>query len=256
MSLDAILKNRGMMTLKEYEEIINNRTFISTGFDELDSLIQADPKGGIPRNGITEIYGMSAVGKSRFVKNICAQPNIKALYIDTENSLPAEELKWLKEHGVDCISENVIESIWGVTSDVLDDPDTHYDLIVVDSLAALVSNVELAADNEQTMSTALAQAKSMTMWMKQLIRKLNGSNTAFIFVNHKKISPGVVHTVNTPGGASPKFYSSLRLDFKANKKDLKGSVQKVEVEIAKSRFSSKNTSVKIPLELDYRKLDI
>ena len=92
--------------------------------------------------------------------------------------------------------------------------------------------------------------------MKQLIRKLNGSNTAFIFVNHKKISPGVVHTVNTPGGASPKFYSSLRLDFKANKKDLKGSVQKVEVEIAKSRFSSKNTSVKIPLELDYRKLDI
>lgn len=256
MSLNAILKNRGMMTLEEYEDIINNRTFISTGFPELDSLIQAEPQGGIPRNGITEVYGMSAVGKSRFVKNICAQPNIKALYIDTENSLPAEELKWLKTHGVDCISENVIESIWGVTSDVLDDPDTHYDLIVVDSLAALVSNVELAADNEQTMSTALAQAKSMTMWMKQLIRKLNGSNTAFIFVNHKKISPGVVHTVNTPGGASPKFYSSLRLDFKANKKDLKGSVQKVEVEIAKSRFSSKNTSVKIPLELDYRKLDI
>lgn len=256
MSLNAILKNRGMMTLEEYEDIINNRTFISTGFPELDSLIQAEPQGGIPRNGITEVYGMSAVGKSRFVKNICAQPNIKALYIDTENSLPAEELKWLKAHNVDCISENVIESIWGVTSDVLDDPDTHYDLIVVDSLAALVSNVELAADNEQTMSTALAQAKSMTMWMKQLIRKLNGSNTAFIFVNHKKISPGVVHTVNTPGGASPKFYSSLRLDFKANKKDLKGSVQKVEVEIAKSRFSSKNTVVKIPLELDYRKLDI
>lgn len=256
MSLNAILKSRGMMTLEEYEDIINNRTFISTGFPELDTLIQAEPQGGIPRNGITEVYGMSAVGKSRFVKNICAQPNIKALYIDTENSLPAEELKWLKAHGVDCISENVIESIWGVTSDVLDDHDTHYDLIVVDSLAALVSNVELAADNEQTMSTALAQAKSMTMWMKQLIRKLNGSNTAFIFVNHKKISPGVVHTVNTPGGASPKFYSSLRLDFKANKKDLKGSVQKVEVEIAKSRFSSKNTSVKIPLELDYRKLDI
>lgn len=256
MSLDAILKNRGMMTLKEYEELINNRTFISTGFPELDALIQADPLGGIPRNCITEVYGMSAVGKSRFCKNICAQPDIHALYIDTENSLPAEELRWLKDHNVDCISENVIESIWGVVSDVLDDKDDHYDLIVVDSLAALVSNVELAADNEQTMSTALAQAKSMTLWMKQLIRKLNGSNTAFIFVNHKKISPGVVHTINTPGGASPKFYSSLRLDFKANKKDLKGSVQKVEVEIAKSRFSSKNTVVKIPLELDYRKLDI
>ncbi len=256
MSLDAILKNRGMQTLKEYEELITNRTFISTGYPELDSLIQAEPQGGIPRNCITEIYGMSAVGKSRFCKNICARPDIKALYIDTENSLPAEEYEWLNRHGVDCIPENVIESIWGVVNDILDDPDTFYDLIVVDSLAALVSNVELAADNEQTMSTALAQAKAMTMWMKQLIRKLNGSNTAFVFVNHKKISPGVVHTVNTPGGASTKFYPSLRLDFKANKKDLKGTVQKVEVELTKSRFSPKNTSIRIPLELDYHKLDI
>lgn len=256
MSLDAILKNRGMMTLGEYEALINNRTFISTGYPELDRLIQEDPLGGIPRNCITEIYGMSSVGKSRFCKNICAQTGIHALYIDTENSLPAEELRWLKEHDVDCISENVIESIWGVVSDVLDDKDDHYDLIVVDSLAALVSNVELAADNEQTMSTALAQAKAMTLWMKQLIRKLNGSNTAFIFVNHKKISPGVIHSVNTPGGASPKFYSSLRLDFKASKSDLRGTIQKVEVELAKSRFSSKNTSIKIPLELDYHNVNV
>lgn len=254
MSLDAILRNRGMMTLKEYEELIENRTFISTGFKELDDLIQT-PTGGIPRNCITEIYGMSAVGKSRFCKNICARPEVRALYIDTENSLPAEELRWLKDHGVDCISENVIESIWGVVSDVLDD-DEHYDLIVVDSLAAMVSNVEIAADNDQTMSTQLAQAKAMTMWMKQLIRKLNGSNTAFIFVNHKKISPGVVKSANTPGGASPKFYSSLRLDFKASKKDVKGSKQRVEVEIAKSRFSSRNTSVKIWLELDYHNVNV
>lgn len=256
MSLNDILKGRGLQTLEEYESLIKNRTFISTGFPELDSLIQEDPVGGIPRNCITECYGMSSVGKSRFCKNICARSGIRALYIDTENSIPADEYEWLKEHGVDCISENVIESIWGLVSDVLDDNDVHYDVIVVDSLAALVSNAELAADNEQTMSTALAQAKAMTMWMKQLIRKLNGSNTAFIFVNHKKISPGVVHTVNTPGGSSPKYYSSLRLDFKANKKDLKGTTQKVEVELAKTRFSSKNTSVKIALELDWRKLDI
>jgi len=255
MSLDDILKSRGLMTMAEYEELINNRTFISTGFPELDNLIQ-EGNGGIPRNCITEIYGMSSVGKSRFCKNIAIRPDVKALYIDTENSLPADEFKFLSNHGVDCISENVIETIWGIVSDVLDAKDDSYDLIIVDSLAAMVSNVELAADNEQTMSTVLAQAKAMTSWMKQLIRKLNGSNTAFIFVNHKKIAPGVVHTVNTPGGASPKFYSSLRLDFKANKKDIKGTVQKVEVEIAKSRFSSKNTSIKIPLELDWHKLDV
>lgn len=253
MSLDDILKGRGLQTMAEYEELISNRTFISTGFPELDNLIQ-EGNGGIPRNCITEIYGMSSVGKSRFCKNIAIRPDVKTLYIDTENSLPADEFKFLREHGVDCISENVIETIWGIVNDVL--AQEHYDLIIVDSLAAMVSNVELAADNEQTMSTVLAQAKAMTSWMKQLIRMLNGSNTAFIFVNHKKIAPGVVHTVNTPGGASPKFYSSLRLDFKANKKDIKGTVQKVEVEIAKSRFSSKNTVVKIPLELDWHKLDV
>lgn len=253
MSLDDILKGRGLQTMAEYEELINNRTFISTGFEELDNLIQ-EGNGGIPRNCITEIYGMSSVGKSRFCKNIAIRPDIKTLYIDTENSLPADEFRFLREHGVDCISENVIETIWGIVNDVL--AQEHYDLIIVDSLAAMVSNVELAADNEQTMSTVLAQAKAMTSWMKQLIRMLNGSNTAFIFVNHKKISPGVIHTINTPGGASPKFYSSLRLDFKANKNDIKGTVQRVEVEIAKSRFGSKNTTVKIPLELDWRKLDV
>lgn len=253
MSLDDILKGRGLQTMAEYEELINNRTFISTGYTELDNLIQ-EGGGGIPRNCITEVYGMSSVGKSRFCKNIAVRSDLKALYIDTENSLPADEFKFLKEHGVDCVSENVIENIWGIVNDVLDQE--HYDLIIVDSLAALVSNDEIAADNEQTMSTRLAQAKAMTSWMKQLIRKLNGSNTAFIFVNHKKISPGPVPIVNTPGGASPKYYSSLRLDFKANKKDIKGTVQKLEVEIAKSRFSSKNTSIKIPLELDWRKLDV
>lgn len=255
MSLDDILKGRGLQTMAEYEELISNRTFIPTGYDELDNLIQ-EGGGGIPRNCITEVYGMSSVGKSRFCKNIAVRPDIKALYIDTENSLPADEFRFLREHGVDCISENVIETIWGIINDVLDAKDDGYDLIIVDSLAALVSNDELAADNEQTMSTRLAQAKAMTSWMKQLIRKLNGSNTAFIFVNHKKIAPGPVPIVNTPGGASPKYYSSLRLDFKANKKDIKGTVQKLEVEIAKSRFSSKNTSIKIPLELDWRKLDV
>lgn len=255
MSLDDILKGRGLQTMAEYEELISNRTFIPTGYDELDNLIQ-EGGGGIPRNCITEVYGMSSVGKSRFCKNIAVRPDIRALYIDTENSLPADEFRFLREHGVDCISENVIETIWGIVNDVLDAKDDGYDLIIVDSLAALVSNDELAADNEQTMSTRLSQAKAMTSWMKQLIRKLNGSNTAFIFVNHKKIAPGPVPVVNTPGGASPKYYSSLRLDFKANKRDIKGTVQKLEVEIAKSRFSSKNTSIKIPLELDWRKLDV
>lgn len=255
MALDDILKGRGLMSLEEYEEIITNRTFISTGYDELDNLICSDG-GGIPRNCITEVFGMTSVGKSRFCKDICARPDIKALYIDSEISLPAEEYLWLKSRNVDVITENVIENIWGITTDILESGEKMYDLIVVDSLAALTTNTEIAANNETTMSTQLAPSKVLTQWMKQLVRSLNGSDTAFVFVNHKKFSPGMFSSATTPGGSSPKFYSSLRLDFNAKKQDLKDSVQRVEVSIAKSRFSVKNKSCKIKLELDYTKSNI
>lgn len=249
--IDKILSSRGVMSLAEYGEMINNRTFISTGYPELDDFI-CEGSGGIPVGAITEIFSLPGVGKSRFVKDICARPEIHALYIDTENSLPADEYNYLSSHGVDIISLNLIETIWGIVNDAIDIKDNPYNLIVVDSLAATTTLAETSSDNEISMANQLSQAKVLTAWLKQLLNKLNGTNVAVIFVNHKKIKPGPIAVKTSPGGAAPKFYSSLRLEFSVNKNDIKGSTQKVQVTIAKSRYSPPHRSMNIKMELDWQ----
>ena len=248
--IDKILKARGCMSLKQFGEMINTRTFISTGYPELDEFICED--GGIPVNAISEIFGAPGSGKSRFVKDICVRPEVHALYIDTENSLPADEYNYLTEHGCDVLALNLIEMIWGVVNDAIDIKDKPYNLIVVDSLAATTTTAEISADNEISMANQLSQAKVLTAWLKQLLNKLNGSGVAVILVNHKKIKPGPVTVKTTPGGASPKFYSSLRLEFSVSKSDIKGSTQKTQVTVAKSRFSPPNRSTYIKMELDWK----
>lgn len=255
MSLNKILKARGLVSMEEYAAMVNRKTFISTGYPDLDEAIHPVTEdcptgGGIPTGCITEIFGMSATGKSRFIKDICLRPDIRALYIDTENSLAADELNYMLEH-CDVISENLLENIWGITDDVLDE--NMYDIIVVDSLAACTTNAEIDEDNNVSMSSNMSKAKLTSVWLRKMIAKLRTSNTAFVFINHKKISPGVVKAVVTPGGEAVKFYSSLRLDFVAPTSKLKGSTQGVEVKIAKSRFSEKNTKINIKLQLDSMK---
>ena len=85
MSLNTILKQRGLMSQKDYDAMMQNQSFISTGFPEIDEIICPEG-GGFPRGCLSEICGMSRCGKSRFVRDICMRPEVKALYIDTENS--------------------------------------------------------------------------------------------------------------------------------------------------------------------------
>lgn len=255
MSLDKILKSRGLITLSEYGDLINNKTYISTGYPELDEAIHPITEdcpsgGGIPTGCITEIFGAPASGKSRFVKDICMRDDIKALYIDTENSLAADEYNILSQH-CDVISENLLESIWGVTEDCI--AEGLYNLIVVDSLAACTTNAEIDDDNNISMATNMSKAKLSSVWLRKMLNTIRGTDTAFVFVNHKKISPGVVKSVVTPGGEAVKFYSSLRLDFSSPNSKLKGDVQGVEVKIVKSRFSQKNQKVPIKINLNPEK---
>ncbi|MDO5452080.1 MAG: hypothetical protein Q4F56_03260, partial [Candidatus Saccharibacteria bacterium] len=97
MSLNEILKQRGLMSLDDYDKIMQNQSFISTGYKEIDELICPDG-GGFPRGCLSEICGMSRCGKSRFMRDICLRPDVKALYIDTENALSTKEYNWMKDH--------------------------------------------------------------------------------------------------------------------------------------------------------------
>lgn len=248
-ALDKILKARGLTTTQEYDKIMNSQEFIPTGYPDLDILIQSDGLGGIPRSKITEIAGAFASGKSRFVKDICLRPDLKALYIDAENSLPTPEYNHLRQH-CDIMFENQLENIWGVVNDALGQE--LYDIIVIDSLASCVTQAERDDDNSISMNASLGKAKLMSAWIRKMIPLLTGSGTAVVFVNHLATEIGTRYTnYTTPGGSAVKYYSNLRLYFKSLKGgyDAKNSTQGIEVTLEKSKSSPKGTKCNIVLNL-------
>lgn len=244
MSLNDILKNRGLMSLKEYDKLMQNQSFISTGYKEIDEIICPD-SGGFPRGCLSEICGMSRCGKSRFVRDICMRPEVKALYIDTENALSTKEYNWLKGNGVDVIAEQLLENIWGVVNDAIDE--NLYDLIVVDSIGATDTQAERDDDNTLSMSTNVQRAKIMSKWLRGLNAHIMGKKTALIFVNHLKPSVGPMNGFAKPCGKSIDFHCMVQLQCsgadstitKSNKKDFNVLCTKTRYNIVKQKCSVK-----------------
>lgn len=244
MSLNDILKQRGLMSLKEYDELMQNQSFISTGYKEIDEIICPDG-GGFPRGCLSEICGMSRCGKSRFMRDICLRPEIKALYIDTENALSTKEYNWLKEHGVDVIAEQLLENIWGVVNDAIDEE--LYDLIVVDSIGATDTQAERDDDNTLSMSTNVQRAKIMSKWLRGLNSHIMGKKTALVFVNHLKPSVGPINGFAKPCGKSIDFHCMVQLQCsgadstitQSNKKDFNVVCTKTRYNIVKQKCKVK-----------------
>ncbi len=187
---------------------------ISTGSISLDNILGI---GGVPRGRITEIYGPEASGKTSLTLHILAQAQKNggvAAFIDAEHALDPNYAKNL-----------------GVQLDdlLLSQPDTGeqtleiaevlvrsgaVDVIVVDSVAALVPKAEL--DGEMGDSHMGLQARLMSQAMRKLTGVINKSNTALIFINQLRMKIGVMFgsPETTTGGNALKFYSSLRLDIR------------------------------------------
>ena len=244
MSLNDILKQRGLMSLKEYDELMQHQSFISTGYKEIDEIICPDG-GGFPRGCLSEICGMSRCGKSRFMRDICMRPEIKALYIDTENALSTKEYNWLKKNGVDVIAEQLLENIWGVVNDAIDED--LYDLIVVDSIGATDTQAERDDDNTLSMSTNVQRAKIMSKWLRGLNSHIMGKKTALVFVNHLKPSVGPVNGFAKPCGKSIDFHCMVQLQCsgadstitQSNKKDFNVLCTKTRYNVVKQKCKVK-----------------
>jgi len=244
MSLNDILKQRGLMSLKEYDELMQHQSFISTGYKEIDEIICPDG-GGFPRGCLSEICGMSRCGKSRFMRDICMRPEIKALYIDTENALSTKEYNWLKKNGVDVIAEQLLENIWGVVNDAIDED--LYDLIVVDSIGATDTQAERDDDNTLSMSTNVQRAKIMSKWLRGLNAHIMGKKTALVFVNHLKPSVGPVNGFAKPCGKSIDFHCMVQLQCsgadstitQSNKKDFNVLCTKTRYNVVKQKCKVK-----------------
>ena len=187
---------------------------ISTGAINLDAAIGI---GGIPRGRVTEIYGPESSGKTTLALHVVARAQKDggaAAYIDAEHALDVE---YAKKLGVDI--ENLLVS----------QPDTGeqgleiceilvrsgaVDVVVVDSVAALVPKAEI--EGEMGDSLPGLQARLMSQALRKLAGAINRSRTSVIFINQLREKIGIMfgNPETTSGGRALKFYSSVRLDMR------------------------------------------
>jgi len=188
--------------------------FIPTGAVNLDAAIGV---GGVPRGRITEIFGPESSGKTTLALHVAgnAQKNGGvAAYIDAEHALDVE---YAKKLGVDV--ENLLVSQPDTGEEGLEICEIlvrsgAVDVIVVDSVAALVPKAEIEGDMGD--SHVGLQARLMSQALRKLAGSINRSKTSVIFINQLREKIGVMfgNPETTTGGRALKFYSSVRLDVR------------------------------------------
>src|SRR5438046_5735546 len=207
---------------------------ISTGAINLDAAIGV---GGIPRGRVTEIYGPESSGKTTLCLHVVANAQKAggvAAYIDAEYALDTD---YAVKLGVD------VESL------LVSQPDTGeqameiceilvrsgaVDVVVIDSVAALVPKAEIEGDMGE--SHMGLQARLMSQALRKLTGAIARSKTSVIFINQLREKIGVMfgNPETTTGGKALKFYASLRLDIRRigpvkEKEDIIGSHVRVKV---------------------------
>ncbi len=173
--------------------------------------------GGVPRGRITEIYGPESSGKTTICQHIIAEAQRLggiAAFIDVEHAL---DTSYASRCGVN-VSELYISQ-----------PDTGeqaleiaealirsgaIDVVVIDSVAALVPRVEI--EGEMGDSHVGLQARLMSQALRKLVGAINASNTALVFTNQLRQKIGVMfgNPETTSGGLALKFYASVRMDIR------------------------------------------
>ena len=173
--------------------------------------------GGVPRGRIIEIFGPESSGKTTLALHIIAEAqkmNGEAAFIDAEHALDPVYAKHL---GVDI--DNLIVSQPDTGEQALEITESlvrsgALDVIVVDSVAALVPKAEI--DGDMGDSHMGLQARLMSQALRKLAGAINKSKTVIIFINQLREKIGVMfgNPETTTGGRALKFYSSVRLDIR------------------------------------------
>ena len=215
VALSQIEKQFGkgsVMKLGEYQAM--NVEAIPTGALGLDIALGI---GGVPRVRIIEIFGPESSGKTTLALHIIAEAqkmNGEAAFIDAEHALDPVYAKHL---GVDI--DNLIVSQPDTGEQALEITESlvrsgALDVIVVDSVAALVPKAEI--DGDMGDSHMGLQARLMSQALRKLAGAINKSKTVIIFINQLREKIGVMfgNPETTTGGRALKFYASVRLDIR------------------------------------------
>jgi recombination protein RecA len=189
--------------------------FIPTGSLALDIALGI---GGIPRGRVVELFGPEAAGKTMCALHMVAQAQKQggtAAFIDAEHAL---DVQFARKLGVDI--DNLLVAQPDSGEEALEITDTlvrsgAIDLIVVDSVAALVPRAEL--EGEMGEAQMGLQARLMSQALRKLTGSLQKSRTTLVFINQLRMKIGVMfgNPETTTGGRALCFYSSVRLDIRS-----------------------------------------
>lgn len=215
-ALSDIIKRYGDGSIMRLGEAKNMLTEVyPTGSLSLDIALGV---GGVPRGRITEIYGPEASGKTTLCQHIiaeCQKLGGTAAFVDMEHALdPA----YAARLGVDV--DNLLISQPDTGDQALEITETlvrsgAVDVIVIDSVAALVPRSEIEGDmGDPTMGM---QARLMSQALRKLSGAINQTKTTVIFTNQLRMKIGVMfgNPETTTGGQALKFYASVRLDIRS-----------------------------------------
>src|SRR5437773_232167 len=173
--------------------------------------------GGIPRGRITELYGPESAGKSTLAQHILAEAQKEggmAAYIDVEHALDPTFARAIGVNIDDLLisqpdtGEQALEICEAlVRSNAID-------IVIVDSVAALVPRAEIEGDMGDSLPGL--QARLMSQALRKLTASISRSRTAVIFINQLREKIGIIfgNPETTPGGRALKFYSSVRIDLR------------------------------------------
>ncbi len=187
---------------------------VSTGSLQLDVALGI---GGLPRGRVVEIYGPEASGKTTLTLEVIAQAQKAggaAAFIDAEHALDPQ---YAEKIGVDVDELLVSQPDTGEQALEIADMIVRsgaVDVVVIDSVAALVPKAELEGDMGDT--HVGLQARLMSQALRKLTANINRSKTMLIFINQIRMKIGVMFgsPETTSGGNALKFYASVRLDIR------------------------------------------
>lgn len=221
--------------------------FVPTGLGELDELA-----GGFPRARISELYGLQGVGKTTLTLMAIAAATgvgMKTLFIDCENAFNPIRAK---ELGVDTsklaiASSSLLEEV----HDILMGEIKNFDLIIIDSVAAMVPRAEIEG-NAGDANVGL-KARLMGQLIRKANNELSNSKCALVFINQLRESMDMfAPKYSTTGGNALRFFSSLRIELSTTAKDRIEKTKdgqkervghRVTAKIIKSRMSKPYTAV-------------
>jgi len=226
------------------------KEFISTGSSILDLAISNRPNGGIAVGRITEINGLESSGKSLIGTHILSETQKKgglAVYIDTETSVSRE---WLETIGIDVQNllylhvetvEDIFECIENIITKVRESDRDRLVTILVDSLAAVSTKVEMEADYDKD-GWATSKAIVISKAMRKITQMVGRERVALVFTNQLRQKLGVMFgdPWTTSGGKALPFHASTRIRLKnmGQIKDTKKNTlgMKARAQIIKNRL--------------------